>query len=315
MWNCSYCETENQDDYQFCVCCGMERITARQKAQDGKQRWGILTPVDPPPVDPPPIDPPPVDPPPIDPPPVDPPPIDPIPADPPPAAPKKKSGKRLLAAVLLLVLLAGAGVWYFLLRERPQETKDASGGSGSSEAAPRSFFVDMPEYDHWSYPAVQWATTNGIANGNDEFQFGTGQICTRGETMTFLWRAAGSPSPHARVSPFDDIQPSDFYYSAVLWAVEQGITDGTAEHSFSPQAQCSRGDIVTFLYRFSGEPSVAGLYSPFTDVSSDKYYYAPVCWAYSKGITDGSEDGRFLPDTCCTREQAITFLYRAVNNP
>ena len=126
--------------------------------------------------------------------------------------------------------------------------------------------------------------------------------------VTFLWRAAGSPEPESTVNPFADVSASAYYYDAVLWAVEQGITNGTSATTFGPDATVTRGQTVTFLWRYDGSTAVSG--SGFVDVASDAYYATAVAWAVSEGVTNGTSATTFSPDNDCTRGQIVTFLYR-----
>ena len=128
--------------------------------------------------------------------------------------------------------------------------------------------------------------------------------------MTFLWRAAGSPSPSSSTNPFTDVSPSDYYYNAVLWAVGKNITNGTSPTNFGPNDGCTRGQVVTFLHRFENTPAPGSSTNPFVDVSSSEYYYTPVLWAVGKGITNGTDATHFSPNDTCTRGQIVTFLYR-----
>ena len=127
--------------------------------------------------------------------------------------------------------------------------------------------------------------------------------------VTFLWRAAGSPEPQSAENPFADVASNAYYADAVLWAVEQGITTGTSETTFSPNATVTRGQTVTFLYRDAGSPAASAA-GTFTDVAADAYYAAAVQWAVSEGVTDGMTSTTFQPDGNCTRAQIVTFLYR-----
>ena len=171
-------------------------------------------------------------------------------------------------------------------------------------------FADVgPEL--YYYEPVQWAVQKEITNGTNATDFSPEAPCTRGQIVTFLWRAFGSPEPGIRENPFTDLHESLYYYKAVLWAVEQGITTGTSETTFSPEAPCTRGQVATFLWRACDSPKAeAG--SQFTDVSSQLYYYEPICWAVEQGITNGTGDGLFSPESGCTRGQIVTFLYRTL---
>lgn len=171
-------------------------------------------------------------------------------------------------------------------------------------------FSDVTEGDYF-YRSVLWAVNAGITSGISDTAFGPNGLCTRAQTVTFLWRAAGSPEPQSTVNPFADVQESDFYYSAVLWAVEQGITAGISEDAFGPNLVCSRAQAVTFLWRVWGGGAAARA-ADFADVAQDAYYREAVQWAVSEGITSGTSDTTFGPEDSCTRSQMVTFLYRAV---
>ena len=169
-------------------------------------------------------------------------------------------------------------------------------------------FVDVPA-DAYYYDAVDWAVSNGITNGTSDTTFSPNNACTRAQMVTFLWRSAGSPEPSGSSNPFTDVAASAYYYDAVLWAVEQGITNGTTATTFSPNATVTRGQTVAFLWRYAGSPAASG--TSFTDVAADAYYATAVAWAASKGITSGTTATTFNPNDPCTRAQIVTFLYRA----
>ena len=152
---------------------------------------------------------------------------------------------------------------------------------------------------------------NGITSGVDETHFAPNATCTRAQAVTFLWRAAGSPAPKSEVNPFTDVKADAYYYDAVLWAVEQGITSGTSAATFSPDATCTRGQIVTFLWRSQKSPASDSV-NPFTDVAADAYYANAVLWAAENGITGGTTATTFSPNNDCTRAQIVTFLYRCL---
>ena len=158
--------------------------------------------------------------------------------------------------------------------------------------------------------AVRWAVKNGIASGTDAKHFSPDAACTRGQAVTFLWRAAGCPAPALAENPFADVKPTDYCYDAVLWAVQTGVAKGTSASTFSPDAACTRGQIVTFLYRAAGSPSGYGN-SGYTDVPETSYCAAPVAWAVALRVTSGTSAITFSPDALCTRAQIVTFLYRA----
>lgn len=169
-------------------------------------------------------------------------------------------------------------------------------------------FRDVKLGDYY-YDAVKWAVENGITEGTSAETFSPGASCTRAQMVTFLWRAAGSPAPKSAANPFKDVSANDYYYAAVLWAVENGITSGTGADTFSPSATVTRGQTVTFLHRAAGSP-LAGS-SAFDDVAANAYYAKAVAWAAENGITSGTGSGKFSPDAACTRAQIVTFLYRA----
>ena len=169
-------------------------------------------------------------------------------------------------------------------------------------------FKDV-EKDSYYHDAVHWALEKGITEGTSTDTFSPGASCTRAQMVTFLWRAAGSPGPKSAANPFKDINESDYYYSAILWAIENGITSGTGAGTFSPTATVTRGQTVTFLHRAAGSP-LAGS-SGFNDVSDGAYYAKAVAWAAENGITSGTGSNKFAPNADCTRSQIVTLLYRA----
>ncbi len=179
-------------------------------------------------------------------------------------------------------------------------------GTKGAEAVPE--FADVKPGAFY-FDAVQWAVKNGITNGTGKNTFSPNDVCSRYQIVMFLWRAAGRPEAKAAVS-FADVKPGDIFYEAVQWAVERGITKGTSSTSFSPFAPCTRGQIVTFLYRSAGSPKVSGA-CDFSDVSAGSFCHDAVIWASSEGITKGTSAGRFSPNEGCTRAQVVTFLYRA----
>lgn len=169
-------------------------------------------------------------------------------------------------------------------------------------------FHDVSRLDYF-YNAVKWAAENGIASGTGRYTFSPNAVCTRAQTVTFLWRAAGSPLPRYRVCPFTDVQPNDYYYNAVLWAVEQGITTGLNATTFGPDVTVDRGQVAAFLYR-AASAAKPSTFNPFTDVKTTAYNYNAILWAYDNRITTGTSDTTFSPDAYCTRAQIVTFLYR-----
>ena len=169
-------------------------------------------------------------------------------------------------------------------------------------------FVDVATGSYYE-DAVDWAVENGITKGTDNTHFSPDGICTRAQAATFLWRAAGSPKPETRTMPFTDVPAGSYYYDAVLWAVENGITKGTSNTTFSPNMTCTRAQIVTFLWRSEKSPA-AGTANLFVDVKSTVYYADAVLWAVKEDITKGTTNTTFSPDADCTRAQIVTFLWR-----
>ena len=169
-------------------------------------------------------------------------------------------------------------------------------------------FVDVATGSYYE-DAVDWAVENGITKGTDDTHFSPDGICTRAQAVTFLWRTAGSPEPKTNTMPFTDVNAGSYYYDAVLWAVENGITEGTSDTTFSPNMTCTRAQIVAFLWRSEKSPA-AGTANPFADVKSDAYYADAVLWAVKENITKGTTSTTFSPDADCTRAQIVTFLWR-----
>ena len=200
--------------------------------------------------------------------------------------------------------------------------KDLGGGRysftmpGSKVTVAASFkaaghaFTDVPS-DSYYADAVAWAVENGITGGISADTFAPNAACTRAQAVTFLWRAAGSPELQSAETALTDVKPGSYYEKAVAWAVENGITKGTSDTAFSPDAPCSRGQIVTFLWRSQKSPA-AGTANPFTDVKPGDYYADAVLWAVAKGVTHGTTDTTFSPGSGCTRAQIVTFLWRCM---
>ncbi len=191
----------------------------------------------------------------------------------------------------------------------------STGGSGSSGESGGTItpddgnpFTDVPSGAYYKN-AVLWAVKNGITGGTSATTFSPNGSCTRAQAVTFLWRAAGSPAPKSTSMPFVDVSSGSYYEKAVLWAVENNITKGTSDTAFSPNASCSRSQIVTFLWRTQKSP-VVSTENPFTDVAADAYYAGAVQWAVKEDVTSGTSATTFSPNAGCTRAQIITFLYR-----
>mgnify|MGYP000297095965 CR=1 FL=1 len=169
-------------------------------------------------------------------------------------------------------------------------------------------FVDVATGSYYE-DAVDWAVENGITKGTDDTHFSPDGICTRAQAVTFLWRTAGSPASKTSTMPFTDVPVGSYYYDAVLWAVENGITKGTSDTTFSPNMTCTRAQIVAFLWRSEKSPA-AGTANPFADVKSTAYYADAVLWAVKENITKGTTSTTFSPNADCTRAQIVTFLWR-----
>lgn len=172
-----------------------------------------------------------------------------------------------------------------------------------------NFFYDVPN-DAYYYEAVRWAVGKGITEGVGNNLFAPNQPCTRAQIVTFLWRAVGSPEPKS-MSSFVDVSTDSYYAKAVAWAVENGITTGTGNGKFSPDATCTRAQAVTFLARALNAKATSA--AEFSDVPTDSYFAEAVAWAASNGVTAGIGGGLFGPNNDCTRAQIVTFLFRAYN--
>ena len=173
-------------------------------------------------------------------------------------------------------------------------------------------FVDVPK-DSYFHDAVYWAVDKAMTEGVDSTHFAPNGKCTRAQMVTFLWRAAGKPAPASAENPFTDVAADAYYHDAVLRAVEKGITVGTRSTTFSPDAVVTRGQSVTFLYRYMGEETQTE--NPFVDVTESDYFYQPVLWAAASDVTQGTDKTHFSPKADCTRSQIVTFIYRAASDP
>ena len=177
-------------------------------------------------------------------------------------------------------------------------------------AAQSAGFTDVPEDAYFAAP-VAWAVDKNITSGLTANTFGPNASCTRAQAVTFLWKAAGSPAPKSTAHAFTDVKAGSWYETAVLWAVENGITSGTSASTFSPDAPCTRAQIVTFLWKAQSAPA-AETANTFADVAADAWYFAPIQWAVKNGVTSGTSATTFSPSATCTRAQIITFLYQAM---
>ena len=170
-------------------------------------------------------------------------------------------------------------------------------------------FTDVPDGAYY-HDAVLWALGKNVTSGTSPNTFGPSMDCTRAQVVTFLWRAMGSPEPTGKTNPFTDVSPDAYYYKAVLWAVEKGITKGASDTTFAPDDTVTRAQFVTFLWRAANAPAASGT-NPFTDVTdTGAYYYNAVLWAVGQGITAGTSATTFGPDDVCNRGQVVTFLCR-----
>ncbi len=184
--------------------------------------------------------------------------------------------------------------------DQEQNGNNASNG-GFTDVSVNAYYTD----------AVKWAVEKKITSGTSASTFSPDASCTRAQIVTFLWRNAGSPAVSGSASKFTDVASDAYYADAVAWAVEKGITSGTSAATFSPDAACTRAQIVTFLWKAAGSHAAAAADQQFSDIASDAYYAAAAAWASEKGITSGTSAAKFSPDSACTRAQSVTFIYRA----
>ena len=191
--------------------------------------------------------------------------------------------------------------------KQPAPSLPCSGG----EDCPGRVFADMPAKGHWSHDPIDWAISSGVTSGTGPTAFSPNKTCTRAQIVTFLWRAAGSPAPETADCTFTDVKADAYYRSAVLWAVEQGITSGAGGTAFRPNAGCTREQVVTFLWRAAGSPEPETEDCPFTDVKPNSYARKAILWASENGVTSGTGKTTFGPKNTCTRAQILTFLYKA----
>ena len=170
-------------------------------------------------------------------------------------------------------------------------------------------FLDVSKDDFY-YAPILWAYSSGIASGTDSSSFSPEKNCTRGQVITFLWRAKGSPAPGSAVSPFSDVSdPNAYDYKAILWAAENDVASGISDSFFGADLPVTRGQFVTFEWRSAGRPA-SGTSNPFSDIPQSSYCRESVLWAYGSRITTGTSATTFSPDSYCTRGQVVTFLYR-----
>ena len=211
-----------------------------------------------------------------------------------------------------LILFTGyAGTYYFEV-----EHNNRYGYSGADYAFVYIFRPYVEKYvdvqpGRFYYIPVQWADTVGITGGLDYNHFGPNNTCTRAQLVSFLWRYAGCPEPHSSYNQFYDVRPSDYFYKAVMWAVENRITSGINSYTFGSYSPCTRAQMVTFLWNLNGRQRPGSYRNNFYDVDPGAYYYNAVLWAVDAGITSGVDAHHFNPYGNCTRAQAVTFLYNA----
>ena len=194
--------------------------------------------------------------------------------------------------------------------ENPTETEKTNGAEQTE--GKENPFVDVKSSEYY-YEPVLWAVEQGITGGTSATTFSPNNPCTRAQVVTFLHRMVASPEPAAITNPFTDVKTGVYYYKPVMWAVGSNITGGTSATTFSPDATCTRGQVVTFLWRCAGQPEPKSDKCDFTDISSDSYYYKAVLWAVEEGITGGTSKTTFSPNNPCTRAQVVTFMYRMIN--
>lgn len=173
-------------------------------------------------------------------------------------------------------------------------------------------FMDVFPGDYY-YDAVLWAVQNGVVKGTKPDAFDPQSGCTRGQAITMVWRAAGSPKPAATVSPFIDVKETDYCFEAIMWAVEQGIGSEIGQGIFAANASCARGQFLSFMHRSLGAPEATVREHSFLDVKESDFFYEAALWAVEKNITSGMGEGAFGPYALCNRAQVVTFLYRAYN--
>ena len=216
---------------------------------------------------------------------------------------------RWISLALVLVLLCGCAS---VRAAEPANSGRIPDSAAEPDDPGAPAFSDVPD-DAYYAEAVRWAVENGVTVGTSADRFSPKATCTRAQIVTFLWRAAGSPEADGSAeNPFSDVSETAYYADAVLWATSLGITSGTSADRFSPKADCTRAQIVTFLWRAAGSPEPETTDNPFEDVPSDKYYCKAVLWAAETGVTSGTSDTTFSPGKACTRAEAVTFLWRSV---
>ena len=205
------------------------------------------------------------------------------------------------------------GQLYLLRAEDPTDPVDDGLPCDGGDDCPGGRFTDMPAKNHWAHDPIDWAIVHGVTGGTTETTFSPKAPCTREQIVTFLWKACGAPEPASTETVFKDVKAKQYYYKAVLWAVENGITGGVGNGKFGVGTECSRAQTMTFLWAAADRPEHSRTESTFSDVRPGKYYFDAVLWAVENGITGGVGNGEFGIDRTCTRAEVVTFLYQAVN--
>ncbi len=197
-----------------------------------------------------------------------------------------------------------------LFEAQTQEVIVPEVACAGGEDCPSGHFTDLPPITSYAHIPIDWAVVNRITGGTSPTTFGPEQSCTRAQFVMFLWCVMGRPEPAAESNPFKDVKPSDYFYKAVLWAVENGITAGTSADTFSPKMVVTRAQVVTFIWHNEGDQTAAQTENLFEDVRAGDYYHDAVLWAVERGVTAGTSATTFSPSAICTRAQCMTFLYR-----
>ena len=242
----------------------------------------------------------------------------------------RRLGVLILCMALALSLLAGVTVyadheiwteeptgwrhWSHLIYERKDGRLCGWGVRGETDPFQ---FEDVANQQKYYYEPVYWAYRHDpqITSGTDETHFSPHNPCTREQIMTFVWKACGAPAPSSGENPFTDVKPDKYYFDAVVWAVENGITSGVEPTLFGVGQPCTRAQVVTFLWNAAGKPEPSMAENPFGDVRQKDYFYKAVLWAVENGITTGTSETAFGPKDTCTRAQVVTFLYSTMTNP
>lgn len=219
-----------------------------------------------------------------------------------------------LKSGLQTVYYSGTGAQWssIIIRDNNEQLLNAKLVTSDDSGDGEQLFSDVSNPDDYYFVPVYWAKDKGITSGTSATTFSPAKECTRGQIVTFLWNAVGRPEPTDDYNPFTDVKETDYFYKPVLWAKEHGVTAGTSATTFSPGKACTRGQIVTFLWKALGSAELNDGRNPFGDIKETDYFYKPVLWAKENSITSGTSATTFSPGKACTRAQAMTFLYKAV---